>query len=1316
VFHKETRINRFICALFFAVMSGCGGLGQGCGCSTKPLPTGGLPADQTVEGGAQVRVTPTGFQKLTSILPALLNKQLGNGFCVPKGNTLATDYCYQNDGSCAPGCNVSVYLNSVTTKVTTSQTLNIVIDTNVATTIPVSPPWPLPDCTMSLSADHLTADMDIAFDIDPATGELGIHLKQINSVDLSGLHHNGCSAIGFLLDLITTITDSFLQPFILDLITPTVDNLIQGFLPKPLGIAGTVDVGSLLAQVSPGTQAEMELRMVPGGYVQLGGGGMSLGIITGVNSDWDPSTRSPALESEPALCVPPIPKPDFASPPFSLPQTARGTFALNPAGEFLGSPDPANDLAIGLSKTTLDEFGHHAVTSGAMCLGVGTTFVPQLNLGTIGLLVPSLADLGDPSFKGKDPILLVTRPQEPLTFDIGDGTMTSPALTIHIKDLEVDFYAFVYQRYVRAFTLALTLDAGVNLEFQQQPGQPATVTPSLVGLTSQNIHLMVSNSEFVKESPQQLEMVLPTVFDLALPLLGNALKPITVPSFAGFTLNDLRTQHVVTSQDDFLAVYASLGASAMMLKQAESNPLMNSAVQGLQRNTPYQDPVEKTIATLRSIDTPTPEVVRAALAGAPNAHLPTVTLDVPAIDAQGRRLEYSWNLNGGVWHQFAQASPLVISDRAFAWQGKYTIGVRARVVGDYYTTDPVGTTVPVTIDSVGPKVLVDQITYTGGKVTVPAQDLVSPDDKLQWAFGRVGDKEPWIPWQSSNSIDLETLKDIAADGEYVVLVRDEVGNVTTQVLAAPFHGAPGSGGGCTCGASGGTTPGAGTIGLFLVVGIAFVGRRGGQKIVRAMGRRGGRPLRRFFLWSSITILSSLVPGCSCGSKPGTQSCEMTSDCPACPAGQVTLCFDHTCNCLDDVPLGKTGPYSHMDKASDGSVWVSAYSQENGDLVVAHHTTSGRIQDTEWEWVDGVPAGPVTVPGSMIRGGITDPGPDVGMYTSVAVDQQNEPEVSYQDVDNGSLKFAAKFGGTWQMHTVDAGTGKIDPTTGGSIVGYYTSIALRTDDGRPGIAYMAQVSDGNDVLRAEVRYAAAQTATPTSAADWNIMTVDSLTLPPVDPNKPDPYPLAEGLGLFLSSTRDPSTQAPVVVYYDRYNGNLKMAKLDPTSGVFGTPVVLDGSANGNDVGWYPSVAVDAQGTVHVAYQSATKDSLLYINTKDNVVETVDDGYRIVGTNADGLPEPTFDMVGNNASIQIAGTGPVIAYQDSTTHELDVSARKQSGQWQRTSIAGGDVNFMGAYGFFTSSTVAGAGLLISNWVIDEPNSDNWVEVDTATLGTL
>src|SRR5439155_9277340 len=117
------------------------------------------------------------------------------------------------------------------------------------------------------------------------------------------------------------------------------------------------------------------------------------------------------------------------------------------------------------------------------------------------------------------------------------------------------------------------------------------------------------------------------------------------------------------------------------------------------------------------------------------------------------------------------------------------------------------------------------------------------------------------------------------------------------------------------------------------------------------------------------------------------------------------------------------PYSDVATGKDGTIWVSAYAQSHGDLVVAQ-AAGGRIPDEDWEWVDGVPDGPVTIPQSKIRRGIEDPGPDVGMYTSIAVAPDGTPMVTYFDRDTASLKFAAKVAGVWQIHIVDQGTSKI----------------------------------------------------------------------------------------------------------------------------------------------------------------------------------------------------------------------------------------------------------------------------------------------------
>ena len=372
----------------------------------------------------------------------------------------------------------------------------------------------------------------------------------------------------------------------------------------------------------------------------------------------------------------------------------------------------------------------YLVTSGAMCLGVGTAFINQLNVGTISILVPSLGDLE--SAQGNDPLLLVTRPQRAITFTVGDNTMMSPALNISLSHMEVDFYAFLYERYVRAFTLDLTMNIGVNLAFEQPAGMPAVIKPTLVGIDAADVTLSVLNSEFVKETPQHLEMVLPSVFDLVTPLLGN-LPPIQVPSFAGFSLNNLSIQKVTTSQDQFLALYATLGSSVMARQLAQYSRTAAETVAAMDAQIPPIQPPSTGRATLRGVNTPSAETIRGALLQQPGGALPAITFDVEQVDSQGRELEWAWNFNGGMFHEYSSANPLVITDRAFAWQGKYTIGLKSRVKGDYHTVSDVIST-PVVIDSVGPKILTDQTTWNGDEFSVPVWDVVSGLD-VQVAFG-----------------------------------------------------------------------------------------------------------------------------------------------------------------------------------------------------------------------------------------------------------------------------------------------------------------------------------------------------------------------------------------------------------------------------------------------------------------------------------------------------------------------------------------------------------------------------------------------------
>lgn len=1327
MFTKNVRLNLLLSAMF-VTLAACGGFGGGCGgCGSQPLPAGGLPKTQTVEGGGQIRVTRAGFSKLTDILPPLLNQQLGNGFCVgtgsvgtPSGGFLATGarYCHTNQGAtpsipdacgAGNGCNVGVHLDSTNISVTNAQRMNIRIQVDIDARVPLSGQVVGIgfSCTLTASGPNIAIDADIQFGIDPATGELTMELAGINGLDTSDLDFSGCSVLSDVANLLNSLLNSFIGDFIIDLLEPTFNNLIQGFLPDPLGIEGMIDIGDLVGGISPGTEGFMEARMVPGGYVQLQSGGMSLGLITGLNADSDPTTRTPALISEPALCVPPIPAPNFAAPPASLPASARGTFTLRPANEFIGMPEPADDLAIGMSETTLDLAGHHLVTSGGMCLGVGTSLIPQLNLGTIGVLVQSLADLGD----GSEPLLLVTRPQRALDFTVGEGTEASPSVTIGIDDFEVDFYAFVFERYVRLFTMSLDLNVGVNLEFTQMPGQPATVKPILVGLTADQIGITVLNNEFVAESAAQLEAILPTVFNLALPLITGGLDPIPVPDFAGFTLNNLRVQKVTTSEDDFLAIYASLGASSSMRTAAVSVPDLEPVLDAIDRkagNDRWPATADVATPTVTKVDVPTAEVIRAALAGYPGATLPSVTIDVPQRDSLNRPLEWSWNLDGGVWRPFTSAAPLVVSDKAFAWQGHYTIGLVSRVRGDYRTTATTAVELPVVIDSVGPRIFVDRSLWQGDLLHVEARDVVDGTDGLTYAFGVVGDDLPATDWSDEPTIDRATAKALASpEGELVVFVRDQRGNQSSAKLASGFHGAPGEGG-CSCDASSGAPTGSLVLVLLTMVALGFRRRAAtvGAVVVRGARRAArSRKVGMLGLWLGVAAVSSLVPGCSCGGKPGAQTCEVVEDCVLdCPEGEIPLCFDNECICTDDVPYGRIGPHSDVAVAPNGDAVVSAYAANHGDLVVARTSEVGRIPDEAWEFVDGVPDGPVALPNSTVRGGIFEPGPDVGLYTSVAVTASDTIMVSYFDRETNSLKFAMKpSGGAWSTHVIEQGTTTVNPETGGEQAGLYTSITVDAS-GVPGIAYLAKVSMGGNIVNGEVRFARASSASPASAADWQTSVIDTMVLPPEDPENPDPYPLPQGIGLFIESARD--ANGPVVAYYDRENGNLKVARTN-AGGTFDAPVVMAG-ANA-DSGWYPSVAVDSTGNLHVAYQGADHDDVFYKNTIDNREELIDDGYRIVGTTPDGLPKPEYHFVGADTQIVMTGNGPLVIYQDGTSHEL--LAADKSGPmsaWRWSALAGDEAEWQGGYGFYASAALAGNFVTVSTWVIDLQHGDDWVEL--------
>jgi hypothetical protein len=657
-----------------------------------------------------------------------------------------------------------------------------------------------------------------------------------------------------------------------------------------------------------------------------------------------------------------------------------------------------------------------------------------------------------------------------------------------------------------------------------------------------------------------------------------------------------------------------------------------------------------------------------------------------------------------MWRPFRAGGTLVLADRAFGLQGRYDVQLKSRVVGDYRTLSPDTEVVPIVIDSAGPRILAERVSVEDGAVIIPAADLVSPADRVQLAFGSADDDAPTTAW-GAGRLSLEQAARLAGDSRVIqAWARDELGNQSSALV--DLHGVvqlqtqSSTDAGCACGAGGASGTDAALLALAALLGLG---------LRRRVSPRLGRAAMFVLLGGAL----AMQPACSCGgsSSPdddgGTEddgdtspACIANEDCAAgCAPGTVPICADDECSCENDIRWGTIGQYSDMDVSADGTAWVSAYNSYHGDLMVASTSESGRIPDEAWQFVDGVPDGPILVPDSTVRGGINEPGPDVGLYTDIAVAPDGAAMISFFDQDTGALRFSSNRSGAWLTHAVDDGVLSAGEGSSFEIAGQYSAITVRAD-GMPGIAYFVHLSDAEGE-RTELRFAQAGITDPGLASDWTVSVIESAAVP--EPNG-DPLPVPRGVGLFVNAARL-ADGSPVVVYYDRVNGDLKTSRFDAAASAFTPPQVLAGADA--DVGWYPGLAVGADDVLHVSYVSASNQDLLYLNTAAPAVELVDDGYREVGTTEGGVPLPEFHFVGDDSGVVLGAEGPIVAYQDATSHELLVATRGEGG-WQRETWLGNEDPFTGGYGFYIAARMAGDSLVISTWVIDQPNEAAWIEI--------
>jgi len=452
---------------------------------------------------------------------------------------------------------------------------------------------------------------------------------------------------------------------------------------------------------------------------------------------------------------------------------------------------------------------------------------------------------------------------------------------------------------------------------------------------------------------------------------------------------------------------------------------------------------------------------------------------------------------------------------------------------------------------------------------------------------------------------------------------------------------------------------------------------------------------------AVALMAATNPGCGCGDDQTFGGTGCGSDC-----NQV---------CGDGLPMGLIGSYTSVATAKDGTVWVSGYNDAPldgtltpgslyGDLVVGKFD-SGKKQ-VMWATVDGIPALP---DGQKCadnnpkgwRHGISDAGPDVGLWTSMQLDPNDHPMVVYYDATNHQAKFAMSDGTNWAppyslMQKTQADFGR------------YAKMVIV--NGNPVIAFLGMEKGANGYTRSRVIVGRANVPSPTSAASWTFedAAVDEQTpcapafcdagqvcvptgalgagkigacVAPIAGCTPadcgagkacvsvggkatcvasisatDPVSFPNAFGDYVSLANGPDGLGLVV--YDRVRGNLIGVT---NAGGKWSAAILDGQIGANpdpmrkntgDDGIACTLTIAPNKDWHIAYVNGIQEQLQYMLVPGGAFaqafkpEVIDDGTDSGKPYKDGI-----HIIGDDASLQLDGSGNVIVvYQDSTAGAL------------------------------------------------------------------
>ncbi|MBL8956010.1 MAG: hypothetical protein JNK82_34870 [Myxococcaceae bacterium] len=523
------------------------------------------------------------------------------------------------------------------------------------------------------------------------------------------------------------------------------DAAMNRCVPRFLGVEGRVGLGTTMSAFGVPANAALDMAL-------FAGASFSVDSTNAINL----GTRGGLAAVEVAPCVAPAPLPDAGS--MSVPAFRAEAPPVSPT-------NPAYHMALGVSSPFINQAFHQAHQGGVLCLNLSSATVGLLNTGLFKTFLPSLGKLT--TRDGKDaPMLVVLRPGSPPEAKVGAGG-TSPLITLTMKNVSIDFYASIDDRYARLFTLKL----GINLPLSMTFSGCTKVTPAIGELknvitkpdgtacTSPADCVETSNSEILAEDPKVLADLIPAVIGLAEPALASALAPIDLPDLGPFKLrvNAAKGINQIGTSGAFehLALYATMMPTGMACATL----------------------APRVTAELKNSLMPTAEEMR--LKGQPLVW-PTAVIAVSALGVPGTP-EYQVRIDNGLWSEFKPANSageLWVSHPSFLLQGLHKIEVQGRVAEAPHGVG-VPMVVPFMVDWEAPE-LSFTLDRRADRLVLKAHDVITPADKLEYSY-RVGEGA-WSSYGAAREIQLSAIE---VQGGVTARVRDQQGNVGERAWRVP---------------------------------------------------------------------------------------------------------------------------------------------------------------------------------------------------------------------------------------------------------------------------------------------------------------------------------------------------------------------------------------------------------------------------------------------------------------------------------------------------------------------------------------------------